>query len=99
MGSNNEGKRVKVMKMDQQKTPVYSRLKEHWETNPVSGHVPGHKYGRVLPEKGQAYFRDIFKIDVTEISGLDDLHDPEEMIKEGQELVADLYGSDVLFSL
>lgn len=99
MGINNEGKRVKVMKMDQQKTPIYSRLKEHWETNPVSGHVPGHKYGRVLPEKGQAYFRDILKIDATEISGLDDLHDPEEMIKEGQELVADLYGSDASFFL
>ncbi|MCA1322046.1 aminotransferase class I/II-fold pyridoxal phosphate-dependent enzyme [Bacillus tianshenii] len=85
--------------MDQQKTPIYSRLKAHWETDPVSGHVPGHKYGRVLPEKGQAFFRDILKIDATEISGLDDLHSPEEMIKEGQELVSDLYGSDASFFL
>ncbi|WP_239583049.1 aminotransferase class I/II-fold pyridoxal phosphate-dependent enzyme [Bacillus tianshenii] len=88
-----------MKKMDQQKTPIYSRLKAHWETDPVSGHVPGHKYGRVLPEKGQAFFRDILKIDATEISGLDDLHSPEEMIKEGQELVSDLYGSDASFFL
>lgn len=98
-GSNNDGKRVKFMKMDHRKTPVFTRLKEHWETAPVSGHVPGHKYGRVLPERGQDFFRDILKIDATEIAGLDDLHDPEDMIKEGQELVGDLYGADASFFL
>ncbi|WP_078378411.1 aminotransferase class I/II-fold pyridoxal phosphate-dependent enzyme [Sutcliffiella halmapala] len=84
---------------EQNRTPIFTTLKNHWEGRPVSGHVPGHKYGKVFPVEGQAYFEGILKIDVTEITGLDDLHDPEEMIKEAQELAANLYGSEATYFL
>lgn len=85
--------------LDQNKTPLFSGLKSHWEASPSSGHVPGHKFGAVFPEEARDYFKDILKLDATEISGLDDLHDPEGIIDEAQRLASDLYGSDETFFL
>ncbi|MGD6778068.1 aminotransferase class I/II-fold pyridoxal phosphate-dependent enzyme [Sutcliffiella horikoshii] len=85
--------------LDQKKTPLFSGLKSHWEASPLSGHVPGHKFGTVFPEKARDYFNDILKLDVTEITGMDDLHDPEGMIAEAQRLASDLYGSEQTFFL
>ncbi|WP_404348700.1 aminotransferase class I/II-fold pyridoxal phosphate-dependent enzyme [Sutcliffiella horikoshii] len=85
--------------LDQHKTPLFSGLRSHWEGEPLSGHVPGHKFGTVFPEEARDYFRDILKLDATEITGMDDLHDPEGMIDEAQRLASDLYGSDETFFL
>jgi arginine/lysine/ornithine decarboxylase len=74
--------------MDQNKRPLYEALCAHANTIPISFHVPGHKYGMVFSEK---YFEQIFKIDATELSGLDDLHAPEGPILEAASLLADLY--------
>lgn len=40
------------------------------------------------------YLRDVFQIDVTEIEGTDDLHHPEGVIHEGQELAARCFGAE-----
>ncbi|TYS61756.1 aminotransferase class I/II-fold pyridoxal phosphate-dependent enzyme [Sutcliffiella horikoshii] len=85
--------------LDQTKTPLFSGLRRHWEGSPLSGHVPGHKYGTVLPDEARDYYKDILKLDATEITGLDDLHDPEGMIDEAQRLASNLYGSDETFFL
>jgi arginine/lysine/ornithine decarboxylase len=74
--------------MNQNKRPLYEALCAHAKTNPISFHVPGHKYGMAFSEK---YFEQIFKIDATELSGLDDLHAPEGPILEATSLLADLY--------
>jgi lysine decarboxylase len=86
-------------RLDQNKTPLFTGLKKHWEKLPISGHVPGHKYGRVFPDMASDYFEGILKLDATEITGLDDLHDPEGMIEEAQALAADLYGAEATFFL
>ena len=44
-----------------------------------------------LPSRGSRGFKDILSIDVTELSGLDDLHSPFECIDEAQQLLADVY--------
>lgn len=88
-----------MIENDQTRTPIFTALKEHWERSPISGHVPGHKFGEVFPAEGQAYFEGILKLDATEITGLDDLHQPEEMIKEAQELAAKLYGAEATYFL
>ena len=44
-----------------------------------------------LPSRGIEEFKDILSIDVTELSGLDDLHSPFECIDEAQQLLADVY--------
>jgi arginine/lysine/ornithine decarboxylase len=74
--------------MNQNKIPIYEALCAHANNNPISFHVPGHKYGKIFSEK---YFEQILQIDATELSGLDDLHSPEGPILEAETLLADLY--------
>ena len=85
--------------MDQQQTPLYDRLVFHAEKKPVSLHVPGHKYGFLYWEEERSFFRDIARIDATELTGLDDLHEPEGVIKEAETLLADAYGAEKSFFL
>lgn len=63
-------------------------------TNAYPFHMPGHKRqlaGDILS--------DICRIDITEIDGFDDLHDPSGMLKEAQEKASALYGSEESFFL
>lgn len=75
----------------QTRIPLYEALIHYKNTNPISFHVPGHKSGTVLNNPHQNLFQELLKIDATEISGLDDLHSPEGVIKEAEELLATLY--------
>jgi arginine/lysine/ornithine decarboxylase len=85
--------------MKQARTPLFDQLRKHIKGNPISFHVPGHKFGDVFSEKGQPFFSDILKLDATEITGLDDLHSPEGVILEAEELLADLYRTQKSFFL
>lgn len=82
----------KRMKMDQTKTPLYTLLCEHASKQPISFHVPGHKYGAVFYEKALFSFSPLLHLDVTELSHLDDLHHPTGAIEQAQQLAANLYG-------
>ncbi|MFT4415957.1 aminotransferase class I/II-fold pyridoxal phosphate-dependent enzyme [Fredinandcohnia humi] len=85
--------------MQQSKTPLFDALHEHARKRPFSMHVPGHKNGHVLSTRGLLYFKEILKIDATELTGLDDLHHPEGAILEAEELTASLYGVDKSYFL
>ncbi len=83
--------------MDHTKRPVVEALQKFLATRPVSFHVPGHKHGLLskLPEDLKAALR----YDVTELTGLDDLHAPAEMLAQAQRMLADVYGADQSFFL
>ncbi|PGT90981.1 hypothetical protein COD11_02195 [Bacillus sp. AFS040349] len=74
------------------KMPLYSALQKHAERNSVSLHVPGHKNGTVMLKQMEHVYKDILRYDVTELTGLDDLHDAKGVIAEAQQLTAELYG-------
>lgn len=76
-------------KMNQFDTPLLEALKKHNEKKPISLHVPGHKNGLLL--QSMPLFHDILDIDVTELTDLDDLHEPEGVILEAEQLLADAY--------
>lgn len=80
-----------------QRRPLVEALKNFKEQRPVSFHVPGHKHGELsgLPNE----FRSALQFDQTELSGLDDLHYPEGVIQEAQELLAETYGAGRSFFL
>ncbi|MEC2076570.1 aminotransferase class I/II-fold pyridoxal phosphate-dependent enzyme [Metabacillus fastidiosus] len=80
-------------------TPLFSALIKHKNKYPVSYHVPGHKNGEVFTNEAKEVFGEILKIDVTELTGLDDLHDPQEAIAKAQSLAAALYEVDKTFFL
>ncbi len=60
----------------------------------TSFHVPGHKNGRMYAQTDSGPLGNAMKIDATEITGLDDLHHPEGVIREAQELAADYFGAE-----
>lgn len=56
----------------------------------ISMHIPGHKSGRGL----SAYFRkNAFSIDLTELSGTDNLQNPDGILKLAQENCAKIFGA------
>lgn len=71
------------------KTPVFDALKGLMEENSVSFHMPGHKGKNTLIEWGKY----IPYIDTTEVEGVDNLLEPRGIIKESQELAAQVYGA------
>ncbi|NOU63782.1 aminotransferase class I/II-fold pyridoxal phosphate-dependent enzyme [Paenibacillus sp. LMG 31461] len=71
----------------------------HHATKSVSLHVPGHKSGQGLQEEGADFLQSIMSIDYTEITGLDDLHHPEGVIREAELLAADCFGAEETYFL
>lgn len=73
---------------------IYDTLIAYSQTNAYPFHMPGHKRrlsGDVLG--------DVSRIDITEIDGFDNLHDPQGMLKEAQQRAAKLYGAEESFFL
>lgn len=84
----------------QKAAPIYEALAEYLTQRNVSFHVPGHKNGRGIPDclknlPGPG----IFRYDLTEVPGLDDLHQPTGPIKKAQDLAAELFRADFSFLL
>ena len=77
--------------------PLVDALTTFVNEHPTSLHVPGHKNGLLtnLPSE----IKQALTYDVTELSGLDDFHHPEEAIKEAEILLAQTYGADASFFL
>jgi len=57
--------------------------------------MPGHKMGKAYEDtkEGKILVDNFIKFDITEVEGLDNLHNPTGIIKEGQEQLANYYGS------
>ncbi|NDI37089.1 aminotransferase class I/II-fold pyridoxal phosphate-dependent enzyme [Chengkuizengella sediminis] len=85
--------------MDQRKAPLFDMLKQYHMGQQASFHVPGHKFGLDLHKEEQYYFEHIMQIDYTEITGLDDLHDPQSIIKDALELAANCFGAEQSYFL
>ncbi|MBY0219586.1 aminotransferase class I/II-fold pyridoxal phosphate-dependent enzyme [Paenibacillus illinoisensis] len=102
------------MKYKPYHAPLYEALLHYQESGNRSFHVPGHKNGQAYrswmnPENRKqhgsaevmptAAFLDMMQMDVTEITGTDDLHHPEGVILGAQQLAADCFGAEESFFL
>lgn len=86
--------------MDQTKTPYFSALLEYVDSGVQPFHTPGHMQGNGSPNAFREFVGDnILAIDLTPMPGIDDLLQPQESIKEAQELAAEAYGADHTFFL
>lgn len=72
---------------NQEKQPLVTCIKAHIQQQTTSFHVPGHKNGFLYPKFADS----LLAGDLTEISGLDDLHEPTGAILEGEALLAEAY--------
>ena len=67
---------------------LFEQLKAYGESDYYPFHMPGHKRNQKLAAQGLPV-----SIDITEISGFDNLHHAEGIIKEEQAFAAKLYGA------
>lgn len=81
--------------MMRQEDRLIERLRKYGESDFYPFHMPGHKRN---PSIGSEY-RQPFEIDITEISGFDNLHHPEGILKESMEWAASVYGADHTYYL
>jgi arginine/lysine/ornithine decarboxylase len=77
------------------KLPLVEGLLKYAEENNISFTMPGHKggLGFLSTKEGKQLHENLFKIDVTEVDGVDNLHHPEGIIMEAQNLLSSFYGS------
>lgn len=75
-----------------ERVPLIKGLKLYTEEKNARFHMPGHR--NEDENEGLSYLREnLFHFDVTEIEGTDNLHYPEEIIKESQMLLAEAMGA------
>ncbi len=77
--------------------PLVEALQNFVSKRPQSLHVPGHKNG--LLSKLPNEIKTALTYDLTELTGLDDFHHPEEAILRAENLLAKTYGADRSFFL
>lgn len=83
----------------QRRAPLYEALVAHQKRHPHSFHVPGHKFGTSFDNEGLERYARVLALDVTEITGMDDLHQPEGVIAEAQALAAEAFHAEETFFL
>ncbi|MDL4841314.1 aminotransferase class I/II-fold pyridoxal phosphate-dependent enzyme [Aquibacillus rhizosphaerae] len=82
----------------QNETPLFTGLLNHVRKNPTQFHIPGHKKGVGIDPDFREFIGDnALSIDLINIQPLDDLHHPQGMIKEAQDLAAKAFGADFTF--
>jgi len=82
----------------QKKMPLLQAMRVYADSGVVGFHTPGHKQGKGIHRS----LRDLvtplgWKMEVSLMDELDDLHEPTMCIKEAQDLAADLYGADATY--
>lgn len=75
--------------MNQNLTPLWTKIKNQIGRKKISFHTPGHKSGVGLPKELKAI--DPWLVDLTEVPGLDCLSAPQGVIRESLDLVANLF--------
>jgi arginine decarboxylase len=79
---------------NQYRKPLSEALDQYVQNKVIPFHTPGHKQGRSLDHSfGQLIGKELLQRDLTEVVGLDNLHQPEGVIEEAQVLAAVLAGA------
>lgn len=87
-------------KKDQNKTPIFDALVKYVEDDITPFHMPGHKKGKGATKRLTDFLgKNFLAVDVTGVEGMDDLHEPQGIIREAQELAAQAFGADHSFFL
>ena len=86
--------------MNQNQTPLLDAIVAYTRERPTYFKIPGHRYEKGISPRWRQWTGDgIFRFDLTEAEGLDDLHCPEGVIKEAQELAAEIFHAKATYFL
>ena len=82
------------------KTPLSDAAESFADGGRISFHVPGHKGNAdETGDLGRIFGENVLARDLTELPGLDDLHNAGGVIREAEEKAAELFGADETFFL
>ncbi len=85
---------------NQKVTPYFDALERYVDDGTIPFHVPGHQQGRGTPEAFKTFIKEKgLAADITQVLGLDDIHQPLDVCKRAQELAAKAYCSDFTYFL
>jgi lysine decarboxylase len=86
--------------VNQYGVPIIEALENYHKNAIVRFHMPGHK-GNICAEEGLARLlgTEAFRLDVTNIPEMDNLHQPRGVIKEAEQLAAEAFGADRTYFL
>ncbi len=88
------------MALEQNSAPLFEALWLYNSKGTAHLHTPGHCRGRGIPETLASFTgRAVYSLDLTELPGLDDLHNPGGVIAQAQALAAAAFGADHTFFL
>lgn len=77
------------------KLPLVEGVLNYIKKDNIYFSMPGHKQGEgfLFTDIGKRIKEQILKLDITEVDGVDNLHNPTGIIKEAQIKLSELYGS------
>ena len=80
--------------MNQNQAPLYEALSSYVKRKVVKLHVPGHQYGRGLPKEMASLLGKSSGFDLSVLEDIDSLSHPQSVIKQAQELAAEVFGAE-----
>ncbi|MEB3197144.1 MAG: aminotransferase class I/II-fold pyridoxal phosphate-dependent enzyme [Candidatus Sericytochromatia bacterium] len=84
----------------QARAPLFEAMRDYAQKDMSAFHTPGHKQGRGADPEFRALVGDgMLRMDLCELPEVDNLHDPDGVIKDAQELAAEAYGAEHSFFL
>lgn len=96
---NNAG-RINTFMEQHKRAPLFEAMRDYIKKDMSAYHTPGHKQGKGIDKEFlDLVGENVFRMDLTELPEVDNLHDATGVIKEAQELAALAYGSDRCFFL
>ena len=88
-----------MINKNQLSTPIYNALLNYVNEGTIPFHVPGHKQGKGNVPLAQILGQHTMSIDLTCMEDLDNICNPKSVIKEAQDLAAELFKADNAFFL
>lgn len=80
--------------MNQNQAPLFEALSSYVKKKVIKLHVPGHRYGQGLPKEMASVLGQAAKFDLSVLEDIDSLAHPQSVIKQAQELAAEVFGSE-----
>jgi arginine/lysine/ornithine decarboxylase len=79
---------------DQGRKPLTDAIRQYVDDQVIPFHTPGHKQGKGMERQlATVLTQGLLEKDLTEVDGLDNLHQPEGPIAEAQSLASELFGA------
>lgn len=83
------------------KVPIIEGILKYIQEDNVPFSMPGHKNGRGfdITNEGKAFLNNMINCDITEVDGVDNLHNPEGMIRDSLDKLSNFYESEKSYFL